>query len=215
MGATPDRVDAFLTQITSECIKKNLNDYISRIFESNNSDSIHPCLHDVLQVAMASTFNAPRTVKDRIEQFDLQFQQLLAAVQEKLIVSPPLCKQEDTTTAWTGFDCTFDDFQSSSLVEIRFYETNLREEEFERACDKFVAQLAIARAAIDKLLVREKLNLFLTAMLAREGHMQLTRENAADDAMYTEFAGAVASLPSCPLNMIGEAMISNGEEVEP
>jgi hypothetical protein len=139
--------------------------------------------------------------KDLTESFD--------TLQDRILESLSKCSKYFVCNEFTVFAAAFENYQESAWDSINDF-NSIDADHFNTVCTKFVTQIGIARDAVVKLIVMERLNLFLTVMLAHERRQQSTQE----DGTCTGFATKVSSLPSVLFEMIAEAMISNGEEVE-
>jgi hypothetical protein len=140
--------------------------------------------------------------KELTESFD--------TLQYRIIESLPECSKDFVDNEFNEFADAFEYYQECTGIIINEFSCS-DVDGFNTVCTEFVTQLAIARDAVVKLLAVRNLDLFITVMLARERHMQLTQEDGA----CTRFATEVAMLPSVRFEMIAGAIISNGEEVEP
>jgi 3-dehydroquinate dehydratase len=184
-----------IRQIHCEYPDQDLCDFITAIFQHLNLDK-------VLQFARAVlTSYAPDSVDLEVEERARSLDQLLDATRDRIVASLPEYSEATLDAAWDEFVTAFDEYQSFASNQIDYYYTPATYNQFLTYCQEFLAQLAVSRQAVVKLVHMHKVNVFMTVMLARERQMQVDT---------TEFAMALASLPSRPLEMIANAMTAIG-----
>lgn len=203
-------VAEFIHQIIRcECPELNPNDLIRSILSHLSGSTIYPCLDKVCGFARAEVGEwALISVADDVEERAEQLYLLLDAIQSRIFASHPEYPEEFLDTGWDKFNTAFEDYQSFAGTQIEdHYATTAQFEKFNTTCQEFVAQLAVAREALVKLLRMHKMSVFITFMLARERQLQ---DDTMSDDTSAEFAMAVVSLPSRPLEMIADAVAAIG-----
>jgi hypothetical protein len=195
-------VDNLIRQIHGEYPEPDLPESITAIFHHLSASTIYHNLDKVIQFARAVlTSYAPDSVDLEVEDMAQRLDQLLDAIRDSIVASLPEYSEATMGAAWDEFVSAFEEFQSFASNQIDAYDTTATCNEFLTYCQEFLAQLAVSREAVVKLLHMHKVNVFMTVMLARERQMQVDT---------TEFAMALASLPSRPLEMIANAMTAIG-----
>jgi hypothetical protein len=215
MAGNPVCVRGFLKKIWEVSSGTDLENNIVQIFSILDDDCIYPCLSHILLFVRKETRYAPITVGEMLWDSGVHLHQLLNAICDVLKAHLSIYDGTSVSNASNKFNCAFKEFRMISMFHINKYCLVIDVEEFDRVCDEFEHCLTIAIATVNKLIAINKLNLFITLMLAHKRCVQSTQEDVADDATCTEFPMAIASLPSVLFEMIAEAMITKIVEVEP
>jgi hypothetical protein len=195
-------VDNLVWQIRCQAPDENIDDSIRAVFDHLSASTLYTALDKVLQSARAVlTSYAPDSVDLEVEEKAQRLDPLLDATRDRIVARLLEYSEATEGAAWDEFVTAFDEYQSFASNQIDYYYTTATRNEFLTYCQEFLAQLAVSRQAVVKLVHMHKVNVFMTVMLARERQMQV------DTA---EFAMALALLPSRPLEMIANAMTAIG-----
>jgi hypothetical protein len=149
------RVEDLLGQISPEDPDENIDDCITAIFHHLSGSTFNRCLDKVTQFSLAVLpyAPAPDCVVLQVEEMARRLERLLDPPREASI---PEYSEATADAAWDEFVTAFEEYRSFTRNVIDVYGSTATCNEFDTYCQEFLAQLAVSREAVVKLVHRRK-----------------------------------------------------------